>query len=269
MAKDTAYTVGDLQSELYTNYRIHFDEFFESEKHFFNAATLKEGMSVLDIGGGAGGLGNALREKFNLNLKYTCIDPDSKAVEAGKKRFGANDTDFKLICDEFPGPLPPTQTWDMVCVIGWFAQVTEWKRFLLTLCERANKYVNIGINVRLTGNTVVDPDVSYVYYFDSGKRIPEITHNIYELFNFASIQEIGAEKIEFYGYHGKGSSSAYRPVPRHELVQGNLLITKNPARMSGKRMGAFSGQTLNALGNKVDSFRPEWKAIIDGKPLQF
>ena len=57
-----------------------------------------------------------------------------------------------------------------------------------------DKYVK-GENIFITGNTIVDIDTSYGYYFDSGSRVHKIVHNIYELFNFCAISEIGLKSF--------------------------------------------------------------------------
>lgn len=267
------YENGDLGSLLYSSFRKELDEFYRSESYFFrHEVFFDRGFSVLDVGGGAGGLGHALKKIHGASLSYTCIDPDKQAIEAGTKQFKSVFPDLELIHGYFPRDLPPGRMWDVVAVIGWFAQVTDWKNFLLQLVARANHYINIGINVRLEGTTVIDPDVSYVYYLDSGVRVPEITHNLWEMLNFCSIHEMRGQKIHFYGYTCPGKpTSAFRPLPRDRQIQGNLLIELSPQNQVERRFGGISNEAMNAMnaqGMDIEVFRPEYNIYINDKKME-
>jgi SAM-dependent methyltransferase len=250
-----------LNLELYSQWPATFGDLFPSYRHFW-PEIIRDGLSILDVGGAAGRLGHVLQEEFNRTLEYTCVDVDLDAIKAGREMF----PEFRFVPGEFPADMPPSQEkWDIITVFGWFAQVVDWKSFLLECVKRSRQYVNLGINVRLSGTTVIDPDVSFVYYLNSGERVPEITHNLYELLNFCSIHEIGARKISFFGYHPRNETSAYRPLARLEQIQGNLLIELGDGPV--KRTGGISNETEAVLGSAHRSTKPEFDVLIDGTPV--
>jgi hypothetical protein len=225
-------------------------------------------MSILDVGGATGAIGNVLQKKFNQKYDYTCIDVDEKAINKGKKLY----PDLNFIKGYFPNNLGKRK-YDLVILTGWFAQVIEWKKLLKELCNRSKKFVNVAVNFRLEGTTVIDPDVSYVYYLDTNIRVPEITHNIYEFMNYASCHELSAKKISFYGYTRPSKpTSAYRPLARKNQVQGNLMIEKfQDSDGDFKRIGGISNEALCAMGGggKYTTFKPQYEILINGKKLKF
>jgi len=158
----------NLNAKLYSEWRVNFDEFFLSERHFFVSSEEWKNGSFLDVGGGCGGLGIALKKEFNIeNFDYTNLDIDANAISLGRR--------IASWAHHIKGDLKSQdlkQKYDYVSLIGWFAQIVDWKEALGILLSKSRKYVNIGANVRLHGSTVIDSDVSYVYYLDSGKRVP-------------------------------------------------------------------------------------------------
>jgi len=262
------YEAGNLNSELYSNFRIKYNQLWESERAFLNKKYLQDGMSILDVGGASGALGDILQKKFDHKYDYTCIDPDSKAINKGKILY----PNLNFIKGYFPNDLPKLKKYDLVILTGWFAQVIEWKKLLTELCSRSKKFINIALNFRLEGTTVTDPDLSYVYYLDTGIRVPEITHNIFEFINYVSCHELLAKKIMFYGYtRPQKPTSAYRPLERKKQIQGNLLIEKFLGSDGDfKRIGGISNQALSAMGGqfKFATFKPEYKILINGKKLK-
>jgi hypothetical protein len=160
---------------------------------------------------------------------------------------------------------------DVVVVNAWFSQVTNWKDFLKLLSSYSRRYIIISINFRLEGTTVIDPDVSFFYYLDSGVRVPEITHNMYEFLNYASTHEIGAKEIHFYGYSlAEKNSATFRPLPRSKVIQGNCLIEKFPEGENlFTRIGGFSNEASKFLPNEMQFFKPEYHIIINDEKITF
>lgn len=169
-----------------------------------------KGMAALDFGGATGGYGNALSQDFNANLAYTCIDVDGGAIMVGKKLY----KDFTFIHGKFPEDIPNYKIYDHVVCNAWFSQVTDWKHFLLTMSSKLRRFVSFSTNVRLDGTTVVDKDVPYFYYLDSGKRVLEVTRNLFELLNFLSIGEIQAQRILFWLSFSKIKIVGFSATPK-------------------------------------------------------
>jgi SAM-dependent methyltransferase len=249
-------------------HRTKFEDFYESERYFLTPNMVKPHMTVLDIGCASGGLGAALRTSVQPSVQYTGIDIDEKAIELGNKTF----PDINLIHGKFPEDVPDTK-YDMIVALNVFEQIPDWKDFLLHTVEYCNQFVNIGLVLRVSGPTVIDKDVSYGYYYDSGIRVHKIVHNIYELINFCCLEEMGAKKISFFGYHIDRPASAaadFRPLPQREQIRGNLLLELYEPGDNPKRVGGFpSEQVVKQLNLDFSAIiRPQIQIIIDKKPFE-
>ena len=215
--------------------------------------------------GGCGGLGVALQDKFSdINIRYTCIDPDKKAIESGRENFPS----LKLIEGCFPEDMPKGKRYDMVTMFALFPQIPDWKEMLLNLSKFSKRYINISIVLRMEGPTIIDNDTSYVYYLDTGERVHQVVHNVYEFINFCCIKEMRAKRISFYGYHKEISTTAYRPLPEREQIRGNVLIELLPENENIKRIGGISNRNaFDSIGHEYHVFTPKIKIIIDKKRI--
>lgn len=154
---------------------------------------------------------------------------------------------------------------DYVSMQALFPQLPNYKETLRELVDISNNYVNISLTFKLSGAPVIDKDLSYVYYLDSGERVFQVVHNLYTFINYLCIHELRIKKISFFGYHTPNSGDNFRDVPNDEQIKGNLLLEKfaenetYPARMGGQS---------NLIGNpNYKPFRPEIDIVINGKPF--
>lgn len=207
-----------------------------------------------------GGLGNGIKN-FELTIKYTGIDPDIEAVNFGRNNFEG----FSFINGFFPEDVP-FQKYDLVLMFALFPQIPDWGNMLLSMGKYAKKFINLTCTVRLSGTTVIDKDISYFYYLDSGERVHQVLHNLYELINFCSIHEMRAKKIHFYGYHVPKSGNNNRCVPNKEQVRGNLLLELFDEDEYPGRIGGLSSEIFEKFGRSV--FNPEIDVIIDGNKFE-
>lgn len=257
MSQTTAYKNTELNSQVYNIKQYKMKDHHRSFQYYFTDNYLKDGDTFLDIGGATGDLAFAIKNEI-ANIEVTVIDADSKSIEIGKNKYH----DFQFIDGFFPDALIVDKKYDVVSMQGLFAQLTNWKEVLLNLKKYAKKYINIELAFRINGSTVIDKDVSYSYYLDSGIRVPSIIHNIYEFTNFLCIHEMGIKRIEYYGYTTPSTGHNFRCVPNEEVIKGNLMLelfTENepyPARMGG---GSVKG-----VGNpNYNFFVPEMNVIIN------
>jgi len=255
------YEKGEVNFRQYSTWRLELKDFFESEKYFLTKEFIKPGMSILDIGGAAGGFGNALMRSVESKIDYTCIDPDKKCINFGKSKFPK----LRFIKGYFPKDVPKKK-YDLVAMLALFPQLGNWKQTLLDMASCSKRFINLSLLARLNGTTVVDKDVSYFYYLDSGERVYQVIHNLYELINFCSIHEMRAKKIIFYGYHLPKGGVNNRCVPNREQIRGNLLIELFPPK--DKYPGRFGGAPKKVFGRHgVKTFPPSIKLILDRKPF--
>ena len=75
----------DAIGHFYRSHRQRWSEFYPSERAVFEklAADKASFSTVLDVGGAAGGLGEALMERFGTLNDYTSIDINRQANEYG------------------------------------------------------------------------------------------------------------------------------------------------------------------------------------------
>lgn len=249
----------DLNKEFFSGKEASLKSFFESTRYFCNEEYFKDGYTFLDIGGSGGDFGAAIKAEV-ADIIPTVIDPSKACIETGKIKYPF--TNF--ICGNFPEDLSEDQKFDVLSLQAFFPQIPEWKRFLIAMRKHALKYINISLTFRLDGSTVIDNDVSYFYYLDSGERAYQVIHNIYEFINFCSIHEMAVKKINFYGYHTDYIGHNFRCVPNSQQIKGNILLElfenpeDNPFRMGGAvDKGKYS--------KDYSFFVPEMDIIIDGK----
>lgn len=254
----SAYVTGKLNTELFSFEKKKLNDYFKSTQYFFSKDYLSDGNTFLDIGGSSGTLADAIKTEV-ADIVPTVLDPDIKAIERGRKFFPYMD----FYHGYFPEDLPKNLKFDVISMQALFPQIPNWKQILLALSQHTKKYLNLSLTLKLNGTTVVDKDVSYAYYLDSGERIYQVTHNIYELVNFCCIFEMGVKKIEFYGYHTPYTGNNFRCVPNSEQIKGNLMLEffaddeENPIRMGG--FAPKEGQKEYRI------FIPEMNIIIDDK----
>lgn len=257
-----AYTKGKLNQLLYSSWRTKLEDFFESERQFLTKEFITPQATVLDIGGACGGFGKALQE-IEPAIHYTCMDPDNNAIEYGRENF----PEFEFKLGFFPDDLPLIKQYDYVIILALFPQLEDWKKHIASMTNVSRGYVNFSCLIRLNGSTVVDKDVSYFYYLDSGERVPQIIHNLYELINFCLIDVHKVKKLKFYGYHTEESGHTNRCLPNREIVKGNMLLElfgeqeEYPGRFGGSKPENFKK-------HGIVYFEPETEIIIDRKPFE-
>lgn len=112
--------------------------------------------------------------------------------------------------------------------------------------------------------TVCDPDVSYQYYFTSGKRVPRTVINVLEFMNFSFTERVGAAEVEFMGTRPK-TDGAMTSVPLDRQIRGVAVITKD---QSGKPLlGGLTRENDPELMDQIDLSKyrfPKANMVIDG-----
>jgi hypothetical protein len=254
-----AYRRNKLNEQIFSSDSKPLSSFYKSTKYYFTDDYVKEGYSLLDIGGGGGVFAAAIKKEV-ADIDVTVIDPDPGSIRSGRDNF----PEFSFIEGYFPQDMPQNNKYDIVSMQALFPQLPNWKETMLALSSASNKYINISLTFKLNGTTVIDKDVSYFYYLDSGQRVHQVIHNIYEFMNFCCIHEMNIKKIEFFGYHTPKSGHNFRCVPNSEQIKGNLMLevfqnkADNPKRVGG---AVEYGHQFS----EYNFFIPEMNIIIDGE----
>ncbi len=258
--KESGYKNNRLNVEIYGKDRSNnLSDYFESIKYYFSETYLPKSFSMLDVGGSSGLFVQAIRNA-GFEVDGAVIDPDPLSIKEGR----LHRPDLKFMEDYFPSLKfdIDDNAYDLVSMQALFPQMPNWKETLLEMTRIAKKFVNISLTFKLDGNTIVDKDVSYFYYLDSGERVHQVIHNIYEFINFLCIHEVRAKCIHFYGYHTKYSGHNFRAVPNSQQIKGNLFVELfEPTEIYPKRMGgAVDKKNLT----NYEFFRPGCNLVIDG-----
>lgn len=134
------------------------------------------------------------------------------------------------------------------------------------LCRFSKKYVNFSSLLRMDGSSIVDPDVSFIYYAGGKKRILWAVHNVVELAAFCAAEIISATSVLVYCYKkydnerfGNVNLSAHcvHPLPFENVLVGNVLIEVNPSR----GMAATNVRPdLKIVINDIVAFDSPWKS---------
>src|SRR5438132_1104500 len=85
MSENINYRTSNI-ARFYAEHRRRWDEFYPSERWIFERVASDHGQigRVLDVGCAAGGLGDALAERFDSLQSYTGIDINVTAVESAR-----------------------------------------------------------------------------------------------------------------------------------------------------------------------------------------
>jgi hypothetical protein len=204
------------------------------------------GLSILDAGCASGGMYNILNNKFS-NIFYTGIDLDKKCIDFATDKYP--DGNFKV--GNFLDDQCENRSFDVVIIWGWAYMVSKWKELILKATKISRKYVIFDLRLRVAGNTVIDNDLSYQYYYTTKKRNHYIVHNIYEVLAFLQIAEHSLKEIKVNIFSIPGKTSAILPLPIKDISIGSFTLIKLTTSEESKikRFGV-SDDFLNSF--KVD-----------------
>lgn len=77
------------------------------------------------------------------------------------------------------------------------------------------------------------------------------------------------KKLTFYGYHPKNQSTAFRPLPRGEQIQGDVLLELFAVNEEIPiRFGGYSAEAVDSLKGKIKLWKPEIEIIIDNNKIE-
>jgi SAM-dependent methyltransferase len=236
MPRNIAYqteTIGDF----YRTHRRRWQDFYQSERHVLDmlAARGASLADVLDVGCAAGGLADALHERFGSIRTYTGVDINRRAAEIGAglasktgpaKTFIAAD-----ICES---PQLAGRTFDLVTSFG----VADWNvdtNGIVAKCwEHVRPNGHLVLSLRLTPEaTLSDIASSFQYiWFEptpppaDAERAPYKVINIAEAISWLAAQSPRPEHLYIYGAWGKPSAVARTS---HERILFSVIAMRKPA----------------------------------------
>lgn len=209
----------------FSNNRIRWDQFYESERKAIEKIWVGEAPAILDIGCGCGGLGLALQERFDA-CNYTGIEINDQAAEYAtslnpKAKIYSND--FLAIDDSELRPESFDFVFSLSCI--------DWQLNLDAMLKKAWSMTKPGgyfvASFRLTQEPSVN-DARHSYQFINfegkmeGEIAPYVVLNAKELMGM--IRRLEAAYVYAYGYYGAPSATAVTPFKK--LCFGVFAIQK-------------------------------------------
>ncbi len=213
--KNIVYKEKDIK-EYFSKDRVKWEQFYESEKKVIQKTlhgleNILEKVSVLDVGCACGGLGIALREKFNI-VNYTGIEINHQAAKYAKQI----NPDFQIIEGDFLEVSKKVK--DNYYDLAFSFSCIDWQNnFNLMLNELFAKVKpggNLLVSLRLTTEkSINDINQSYQYINYDGNKIgekaPYVIFNVNDLLGNFKILNIN--DLYAYGYNGRPSETSVTP----------------------------------------------------------
>jgi SAM-dependent methyltransferase len=224
MPQNIAYKT-DVIGDFYRTHRRRWQDFYQSERHVFDtlAARGASFANVLDVGCAAGGLGDALSERFGQIESYTGVEINRHAAAVGAELASRSRLAKTFIvadicdCKALAG-----RTFDLVTVLG----VADWNvdaRGIVARCwEHVRPNGHLVISLRLTPHkTICDITRSFQYiWFEPTPPLADVERAPYNVFNVSeAIAWLAGhtpkpEHLYIYGFWGKPSAVARTPYDR-------------------------------------------------------
>jgi precorrin-6B methylase 2 len=208
MKKNIKYQTKNI-SEYFSQNRVKWSQFYESEKIVIKKIGIKDTDHILDIGCGCGGLGLALKENFGVR-DYTGVEINELAAQTAIQL----NPEAKIICGDFldlsKSPIL-NKEFDIVFSLSCFDWNVQFDEMLNSSWNHVKPGGALVATFRLTCGAGCD-DMSKSYQCideKSGELAAYVVINAEMLLN--KLKELSPKSITAYGYFGTPSPTAVTP----------------------------------------------------------
>lgn len=203
-------------SKFYSLNRHHWDEFYKSERYIMKRYmdVMSKPFSILDVGCGCGGLGEALSEKYHLSM-YHGIDINLPNIETARNTLSL-DCPFELTHGDI-AEMNEVEKYDFVISFSCIDFNIEVEKMLLSCWTKVREGGRLILSVRLTDKPGVN-DIQKSYQpIGVNANVEEMAN--YVVFNVKDFMETitklpGLGGVDAYGYWGLPSATAHTPYER-------------------------------------------------------
>ena len=214
MIKNISYTTPAIE-QFFRSHRIHWADFYESERRIIEQIGLDIGSRVLDVGCGCGGLGLALQERFGV-CNYTGVDINDQAVLTAREmnpRASFFHGDILTMDMGIVSKLNFDVVFSLSCV-DWNICFDEMLNEVWSLVARGGYLIATFRLTTEAGCDDMDRSFQYINYDgeQNGERAAYIVKNAADLVR--QIIALHPSGIQAYGYWGSPSVSASTPYDR-------------------------------------------------------
>lgn len=210
MVENNLHYTTNAISDFFSNHRIRWTDFYESERRIIAGIQPGPDSSVLDIGCGCGGLGLALRDQFGVE-RYTGVEINAQAAATGRTM----NPKARIFCGDIL-ELTQSELFDQQFDMVFSLSCVDWNIRFADMLAAAWQHVQRGgyliSTFRLTSDIGCnDITKSYQYInFDGrleGERAPYVVLNAKSLMENI-ITTLNPSAIHAYGYWGPPSGTA-------------------------------------------------------------
>ena len=193
-------------SNYFSQNRIAFKDFYKSEKNVLEKINWFDGIKILDVGCGCGGLGLALKQEFSIS-NYVGVDIHSKSIELAKKMN--QHTGFRFINQDFL-ELQLEDQFDIVIsfsCVDWNVETESMISKCWNLVKPGGKFI---ATFRLSNElqSIDKQSFQYINYEGEkkGEKAPYVVMGFQSFFDL--IKTLNCSNVELSGYFNKPSSVA-------------------------------------------------------------
>ena len=186
----------------YSKKRMTWEEYYESEKVILDRIIkkAKDGIDIMDVGCGCGGLGKALSETFDNINSYVGIDYSDKEIEYAKK-YNKLNIPYEYRCDD-AATFSDEKRYDIVVSFSCIDFNIEVYEMLKNCWDKVKPGGYLVTSIRLTEKESIN-DISRAYQLlsDTKETCNYVVFNLNDfLKEVMKLKNNPADEIQAYGY---------------------------------------------------------------------
>ncbi len=223
------YSKENIEANKKPTFRATFDTLYRSEQQSLNFLKGKFN-SVIDAGCGTGAISKVLVDfcMNSSNYNYLGVDIDHQMIDSANRYFKSNNASFIVGDVLSPSKSIDFGKRDLLLGFNLITQYSDWKNALKGLRKLNTRFINLSTSLTFNSPTIVDDDLSYVFYGGTTKVVTAI-HNIFWIYAFLCSPGMDASEINVFCYK-KNTINMIHPVDLNDLYVGNIVAEFDPAK---------------------------------------